>query len=55
MAIYNVTIDALNIPIYKSVFNMTEEQGFFFGLGVSQYQVSNIILEFICLYDYIFL
>ena len=47
MAIYNVTIDALNIPIYKSVFNMTEEQGFFFGLGVSQYQVSNIILEFI--------
>ena len=26
---------------------MTEEQGFFFGLGVSPYQVSNIILEFI--------
>ena len=47
ISIYNVTTQALNIPIYKSIFNLTEEQGFFFGLGVSQYQVSNIILEFI--------
>ena len=46
-SIYNVTSQALNIPIYRSQFNMTEEQGFFFGLGVSRYQVNNIILEFI--------
>ena len=46
-SIYNVTYQVLNIPIYKSYFNMTEEQGFFFGFGVSQYQKSNIILEFI--------
>ena len=46
-SIYQVTSQSMNIPIYKSRFNMTEEQGFFFGLGVSPYQVSNIILEFI--------
>ena len=46
-SIYNVTSQALNIPLYKHQFDLTEEKGFFFGLGVSQYQVNNIILEFI--------
>ena len=46
-SIYNVTAQALNIPIYKSRFNLTEKEGFFFGLGVSQYQVGNILLDFI--------
>ena len=46
-SIYDVASEALDIPIYKSHFNLTKEQGFFFGLGVAQYQVNNIILEFI--------
>ena len=44
--IYIILKKTMNIPIYKEYYNLTETEGFFYGLGVNRSQVSLIWLEF---------
>ena len=44
--IFNVLNETMSIPIYKEKFNLSEKEGFFYGLGITKSQVNLIWLEF---------